>query len=176
MQHGRHPLILSRLVIVAAASLAACGSGSDTPGEPDAGARVELDGSVAVDVDCEIGTGRETFVPLEPGDEVEIVAGPQGGYHIFTSVRIRGLTPTDALRITLTVRREVDGEYVGPTTLIGSRHMREADDGWLQATGMINLVNEPERVRGEAVVLRAEMLDDGVPAGPVADERSAVAR
>lgn len=44
----------------------------------------------------EIGTGETEFVPLAEGDEVVVVFGPQGGYHLDGSLRAQGIVPGDA--------------------------------------------------------------------------------
>lgn len=67
-----------RLVLVAA--LAACGAGDD-------GGMVHGD-PVAV-----LGTGELEFEPLADGDEIYVVLGPQGGYHLNGSVRVQGVAP-----------------------------------------------------------------------------------
>jgi len=43
----------------------------------------------------EIGTGEITFVPIEDDDTLEIIQGPQGGFHLLTSVRVHGIAPGD---------------------------------------------------------------------------------
>jgi hypothetical protein len=62
--------------LLAACLLAACGS--DAPDGP---------------AEATVGTGSDAFVPLADGDDVMIVQGPQGGFHVFASVRVRGLEP-----------------------------------------------------------------------------------
>ena len=39
----------------------------------------------------ELGTGEITFAPLANGDEIEVIRGPQGGYHFLGSMRVRGV-------------------------------------------------------------------------------------
>jgi hypothetical protein len=39
----------------------------------------------------EIGTGETAFEPLEDGDSIYIVYGPQGGYHFNGSLRVQGI-------------------------------------------------------------------------------------
>lgn len=39
----------------------------------------------------EVGTGTARFVPLADGDEVAMVRGAQGGWHLWVSVRAEGL-------------------------------------------------------------------------------------
>jgi len=35
-----------------------------------------------------------TFVPLDDAGDMQLVQGPQGGYHVFVQVRLLGLDPT----------------------------------------------------------------------------------
>lgn len=43
----------------------------------------------------ELGTGEVEFVPLAEGDELEVVHGPQGGYHFTVSMRVQGIDAGD---------------------------------------------------------------------------------
>lgn len=43
----------------------------------------------------EVGTGTGEWTDLREGDLLEIRHGPQGGYHVFGSVRARGVDPGD---------------------------------------------------------------------------------
>lgn len=43
----------------------------------------------------EIGTGETAFVPLKDGDTIDIVHGPQGGYHFNGSLRVQGIVAGD---------------------------------------------------------------------------------
>lgn len=43
----------------------------------------------------EIGAGEIAFVPLATGDVVEIIHGPQGGYHFTVSMRVQGIDAGD---------------------------------------------------------------------------------
>ena len=42
---------------------------------------------------ADLGTGADFFEPLEDGDDLLVVYGPQGGYHVDGSVRVRGVNP-----------------------------------------------------------------------------------
>lgn len=44
----------------------------------------------------ELGTGTREFEPLDDGDDIFIVQGPQGGYHFFGSLRARNVEPGDS--------------------------------------------------------------------------------
>jgi len=48
-----------------------------------------------LDPDLQLGTGVDAFVALDDGDEVEVVFGPQGGYHVDGSLRVQGIDPGD---------------------------------------------------------------------------------
>lgn len=42
----------------------------------------------------ELGTGQLSWEPLRPsGNRLELIHGPQGGYHVFGRARFRGLGP-----------------------------------------------------------------------------------
>lgn len=42
-----------------------------------------------------IGTGQDSFEALVDGDEVPVIQGPQGGFHIFGSFWATGIEPGD---------------------------------------------------------------------------------
>lgn len=69
------------LVAVVVAALAV-GCGSDSGSEP-------------VDPEVILGTGEASFEPLTNGDEIQIIQGPQGGFHFLGSVLVRGIEPGD---------------------------------------------------------------------------------
>jgi hypothetical protein len=43
-----------------------------------------------------LGTGESEFVALDDGDDIEIVFGPQGGYHVLGSIRVQGVEAGEA--------------------------------------------------------------------------------
>ncbi len=45
----------------------------------------------------ELGTGEVRFEPLEDYQQVPLVAGPQGGHHVWLSFRVQGLAPGPVL-------------------------------------------------------------------------------
>lgn len=167
-----------------AVALAACG-GPDT--EPDAGQADGWDDGGADDAGSEdaatdkVGsdarTGVElvagsatrdatTFVDVEDGADVELVPGAQGGFHVWTGLRIRGAA--GRLRVTREARRASDGELV----LLAPTLVMEVPDAalgewWERPAG------EPDalpsfmcptpiglRVRDEPLTLRTELRDD----------------
>jgi hypothetical protein len=48
-----------------------------------------------------VGTGDDAFESLSPGDPVVMVHGPQGGWHMLGSVRVRYTTPVVNIRFTI---------------------------------------------------------------------------
>jgi hypothetical protein len=54
----------------------------DTPGDDDDDDDVVYTGCLAGGIAVEPGTGVEEYVPLNAGDDVVMVHGPQGGWHI----------------------------------------------------------------------------------------------
>ncbi len=69
---------LPLLFVLISGVLAACGD--DPPSGP---------GTI------EIGSGALEFVPITDGQELEIVAGVQGGYHFVINARMQNLIPGD---------------------------------------------------------------------------------
>lgn len=68
----------------------------------------------------EVGTGEINFVPLEDGDTLEIIQGPQGGFHLLTSLRVHGIAPGDRGDLT---------EPTNPTLTLDVTG--EAGDSWI---------------------------------------------
>jgi len=75
--------------------LVACGPAQEDTGEQQA----PLDGV--------LGTGEWEWESLENGDEIPVIMGPQGGYHLLGSVRVSGILPGDPDNL---------GEPSNPTT------------------------------------------------------------
>lgn len=148
---------LRALTLVMAAGLLGCGCGdSGGGGTPPIDAATSSDASAAT---CDVGTGYDSFVALSDGDPVSIIAGPQGGFHIFTSVRVRGFdAPTVHARVS--IHTLGGSEYLGPGAEVGTASFTAGADGWDQAIGLINLLDDPATARGHEVVLRLEARDD----------------
>ena len=49
----------------------------------------------ALDTTVELGTGADSFVPLHDGDLLPFERGPQGGYHVYGSLRATGVDVGD---------------------------------------------------------------------------------
>lgn len=102
-------------------------------------------------IEIEIGDGLTDFVPLAAGDEVTMVFGPQGGWHVDVAARVTGATADVEVRPT--VRRVTDG-----LQLAGE-----------QAASLLLLAgHDEETCTGDALGVRA-FLDDAAPSLPYPD-------
>ncbi|MCA9542303.1 MAG: hypothetical protein KC620_25575 [Myxococcales bacterium] len=89
--------------------LPGCG-GDDDPVEPGVDARIETpdrgsadagamadaarptaDAEASFEGTIELGTGDDDFKPITDGEDIWIIKGPQGGYHLLGSVRVTGI-------------------------------------------------------------------------------------
>lgn len=117
----------------------------------------------------ELGTGRSSFVPIpDEAAELELVAGPQGGWHLDVTARIWNVS-VDGLVITYEAARAGEAAPIHlPTTreLSTSRVLRE-DDHWLRVGDFLQLdITGPADVIGAELDIRAHVLD---PAGRTAE-------
>jgi hypothetical protein len=79
----------------------------------------------------ELGTGEWTFEPLTPGQRVPLVAGTQGGHHVWLSMRAQGLSG-DRLRMKLTLRSSGSSPVSGSDLELT---FEPGEDGWLEFEG-----------------------------------------
>jgi hypothetical protein len=103
----------------------------------------------------DVGTGTSEFVELADGDPVVLVSGGQGGYHVWTGVRVHDARITDA-RINLSARLE-DGKSAGPTSSAATS-FSVLGDGSRGAAGLRDFIDRPDLVLGKRVVLRVEVI------------------
>lgn len=79
---------------------ALAGCAGSVPSAPDGAERDGPDGSVPPTPTLELGTGTARFASIEDGDELPMIKGAQGGWHVWVSVRVAGLEdPTGSLVI-----------------------------------------------------------------------------
>ena len=70
------------LAVTMVGLLAGCPGGDD---DPDANLNVRV----------ELGTGTVDFEPLAADQDLELIAGPQGGHHFIVHARMQGMIPGD---------------------------------------------------------------------------------
>jgi hypothetical protein len=138
--------------LVVAIAAVACGPAS-TSGSP----RTELAPvpSTPASFDVEVGTGATDFVALADGDPIDLTYGSQGGFHIWTSVRIRDATIQEAT-VNVSSRFEVGGAAAGsPSGWAAAPALVGGDRVQL---GMRNIIDQPSAVTGRRIILRAEVV------------------
>ncbi len=118
----------------------------------------------------EIGTGMFAFEPLVAGQELDLIAGPQGGYHFILHARMRGMKAGDPRRLdgpenptTLFAVEDASGRRVD---IVEVRNLGYEDSeepmGWKALpSGRIVRVynNEVDALYGELVTLIVEVRD-----------------
>lgn len=113
-------------------------------------------GAPAVGTVLEVGSGEYEFAPFPAGGGPELVCGPQGGQHMFLSVRARGLGP-QRVSVAVSVSEVETGRPVCAQR-IDDTNLFVADD-WAEYTGIICFVPDPERVSGRSVRVTGSITD-----------------
>ena len=141
------------VAVVISGSVPGCRAPS--PGPLDAG---PWDGG-GVPASVELGTGVAGFVALPPsGAPVELVMGPQGGYHVEVAVRVRGLD-LEGVAVTYDAVRVRDGAVLSHTPYVfsGARFVRDGDAFVHTGDLAILSIDGPADVVGQALELRVSV-------------------
>lgn len=133
------------VTVLLVAGVAACGGSAAST--PDAG---------TVGIELEIGGGEFQFVPYQEGGPIQVVCGPQGGQHIWVSLRGRGFDPS---RVDVVVGIELieTGSRVCGQQLQQVPMLPNGDR--LEYTGIICFVPDPELIRGRSIRITAQLTD-----------------
>ena len=79
------------------------------------------DGAEAALPSLELGTGFNQFAPLTCGESLDIIQGPQGGFHLWAALRTQGLSSTTTWSLVCTFERDgetlAEARYVDRFTL-----------------------------------------------------------
>jgi hypothetical protein len=143
-----------------------CGGDDDTGGDTDAGP-VGDGGPPRV----ELGTGQANF--MEIGDTMEVVLGPQGGWHFFVSCRLYNMT-VEGMR--LEYKTERDGAIIsmpGAFILQERRLIREGDHYLRVGDLAIFDIAMPSDVTGDTVTVTVTA--DPPDGEPISDSHTVVA-
>lgn len=154
MSIGSHRGLLPGLASMALLTLAGAGCADDMPLPPDPGeAEVVVGGAEAS------GSG---FVALDDGDEVELIPGAQGGYHVFVGMEMSGAMGT--LYVDRDARREEDGTLVLRTNLQTLEVPEDAMEGWWQKPTAFTSFMCPSpigvEVSDQPIEFRVALVDD----------------
>ncbi len=146
----------------AATALAACGGGGLGPVAPDA-----APSSAAVVLGGASDDGGQ-FVAVEDGADLPLIAGSQGGFHVWTGLRIQGAA--GMLRLEREARRVSDDKLVLLASTLALDVPEAAPGEWWQRPDGEDLRALPSfmcptpigiSVRDETLILRAQILDEG---------------
>jgi hypothetical protein len=154
-------VLLISLVVIALSGADCKGVGGTTDaggtGNPENGSTL-LPGSK---FDVEVGTGNMSFQPIGEDSTVMIVCGPQGGQHIWTSIRAAGIDPSHA-QISLSIGY-LTAPADGGSAVICGQSLNDvtlsAADGWQEFAGIICFIPHPAEVDGQTVVLTGTLTD-----------------
>ena len=132
--------------------------GCNTRGRDSADAALAVVPDSAATLVVDVGGGDNNFVPLENGSSVDVVSGPQGGFHIWTSVRVHDPS-VSLVQINLSLRFEDTGAPAGRASRVAAS-LDPPVEGARVHVHMTNFVDDPQAVRGRRVVMRAEVIAD----------------
>ncbi len=152
-------LSLAGLSLVAL-SLVGCGGGEGSDAAvvpPDAAC--PLDGA-GVTPWIVLGTGDTSFVSLADGDDLELVHGPQGGYHLLTTALL-GLAVSPEAHVLRYDVSGADGTVLGTTQVaLNERRLTRTCGGWFRGGDRVVLtIAGPADVVGTDVELVVSVLD-----------------
>lgn len=105
----------------------------------------------------EVGTGETAYAPLEPGGLVELIHGPQGGYHILIGLAARGLYIEDVVLGELT--GTVDGVLLAEALPYLQLRCNTAE-GAAQSWGTLLIFDStPEALHDQVATVEARLTD-----------------
>ena len=120
----------------------------------------------------ELGTGTEAFEPLTEGQPVPIIAGPQGGYHVWGALQAGGFAPQGVMmHFTL----EKGGQVIAEASYLDDLFRVAPTDPWSYTrVAVVLLENDPGVVMPGGATLklvvtpaRGEPLTDEIGIDPV---------
>ena len=118
------------LLLMAALFASSCNASS-----PPSDAAIDVDETTRL----EIGTGFTAYETLpEDAPTLEIVHGPQGGYHVYLSMRVTGLVPASLL---WRVVRQDDGRVLANLDLLARTGTFRPVDGALERVGDLVVID-----------------------------------
>lgn len=137
--------------------------------EPDSGPTVMEDGGVVKLL--ELGTGTQVFMPLTDGQGVTVIAGPQGGFHIWASARVQ--PPMQPMQLSFRVKVKLGANELSSTDY----KVNAVKNGrYFEWYAMTALVPDPADVRGKPTIVELIATDSAgrtasdvrtvVPSGP----------
>lgn len=110
----------------------------------------------------EVGTGESRFEALTQGQEVPLILGVQGGYHVWMSLRATALDPE---KVWLDVETEVNGEAANALAITQMQPEDEEASDAAVLVGWPVIMADPMAVDGHDLNLTVTLTDeDGISA------------
>ncbi len=114
------------------------------PEEPAPPAQQACPENRTCDFEMQLGIGLYDFKLVEPGQDVPVTLGPQGGFHVWLATRCQMCSPQ--VIIEYGVRGSAGGDWLVGQPLRGIANLDEIDT-WYQATGLYGLLpGDPDTV------------------------------
>ncbi len=163
MSSGPPGHVRARITLPLLLALVGCETGDDAIDDASSSSAQHSPASTTnppmMEASFELGTGLTRWQALAEGDSIELVAGPQGGWHVDVSVRGAGVEP-EGLRLDYYARDAEDGaelSYVTSSQLIEGSVL-PADEGWLRLGDRVVFdIDGPEEVVGADICLIVEI-------------------
>ncbi|MFO0739612.1 MAG: hypothetical protein U0270_27185 [Labilithrix sp.] len=143
---------LARTLLLGAPVLAASCEG--TNGDPPAPSPPVAVPDTPDSLTVELGTGDTAFEPLAEQGEVALVFGPQGGYHVWTAVRVRDAS---LLQGHVNLRAAYKGGSLAGLPSSEAPRWMDAPDGFVEAAGLRAFISD-SLASGTELSLRAEVV------------------
>ena len=160
MNPARHLLLPSLVLGLAALTSYGCAS---PPPTTDAATD---DRPSPVDPSLEIGTGQSAWESLLDGAPIELIHGPQGGYHLFARIREQRLGGD--VQVTFRVTPAEGGEPVNDPAdrirLLEGRGLLRTGAGWESSSALLVIltrIRSHSEVVGRRFVLEASVAPTG---------------
>ncbi len=107
-----------------------------------------------------VGHGQAEYAPLSDGDAVELVYGPQGGWHLNLGARVGGIG-ADSVILTYRIWDVARTHQVGyPIKMVPTLSPSPHDDSFEQCgIGVVLAIGDPEDVVQSELLVETELID-----------------
>ena len=142
--------LTTALVSLGCARAADLDSGFDAPG---------LDANCAMPPSITLGTGTANYESLAEGADIELIHGPQGGYHLWVTANF-ALTTSPTERFIDFVVQRADGTTLGTSrVMMTEARLTRTTCGWFRGGDFVVLDATPAEVTNTNVDVTARILE-----------------
>ncbi len=106
--------------------------------------------------ELEIGTGEWAFVEVQDRGTVELVYGPQGGWHVWVSLQAERLDPR---RVEMELTTEIAGMPESRERSIVYVDLQPEQDGSFVRYGWPAILSRPECAEGRELIVEVQLRD-----------------